>query len=519
MPSAPCTKLVRTRWLIALACAAGVALGPGCRARYAACDDTVAWCERRNAEASGGSSAAGHPGRSGGASLGGLGGSAPATSGPVGHLGEPCSNEGEPACAGHASRFPLRCEDGVWVGVGQCSFAERCATEGGAIGTCQEAIPECLGHEPGDWVCADAERFRCGTDLLHEEEVETCDATCIEGACTECVPTQLTKCSHNSVRSCSATGTWTETPCPADAPQCSGGVCENLLSCSGLAKICGPTAPVGAVGENCCVSPLVIGGTFNRDNNSGLPATISTFRLDRFEVTVGRFRRFKAAWDGGWRPSAGDGKHTHLNDGKGLSTSPNLPGYEYGWRDDWSDDVSLVAATLVDLLPYATWTQTSGTGESRPMNYVTVIEAQAFCIWDGGFLPSGAEWSYAASGGDEQRLYPWGDEVPGANLDLAVYGCCGQSGIRGVGSVGVPGRFGQLDLAGNLAERTLGTTNPPVCTDCVSQPNLFDDAEVDHGVRGGSYASSAAEVTSGSHVLGDAGERDTQTGFRCARPP
>ena len=47
------------------------------------------------------------------------------------------------------------------------------------------------------------------------------------------------------------------------------------------------------------------------------------------------------------------------------------------------------------------------------MNCVNWFEAYAFCIWDGGFLPSDTEWEYAAAGGSLQREYPWGSTAPG----------------------------------------------------------------------------------------------------------
>ena len=57
-----------------------------------------------------------------------------------------------------------------------------------------------------------------------------------------------------------------------------------------------------------------------------------------------------------------------------------------------------------------------GPHETLPINCIDWYEAYAFCIWDGGFLPSEAEWEYAAAGGDEQREYPWGSTDPECDL-------------------------------------------------------------------------------------------------------
>ena len=97
-------------------------------------------------------------------------------------------------------------------------------------------------------------------------------------------------------------------------PRVYGG--PTLPNCVGLTTLCN--------GESCCTSNLVPGGTFNRSSDPAFPATLTDYRLDKYEVSMGRFRAFVNAGQGTQAnpPAVGSGAHPK-NPGSGWLASYN----------------------------------------------------------------------------------------------------------------------------------------------------------------------------------------------------
>jgi formylglycine-generating enzyme required for sulfatase activity len=248
---------------------------------------------------------------------------------------------------------------------------------------------------------------------------------------------------------------------------------------------------------------LVPGGTFDRSydgvdfTDPNYPATVSDFYLDKYEITVGRFRVFVNAGMGTQKspPAAGAGANP------GISSS--------GWDSTWNTNLPVDTASLKTSLKcysgYQTWTDTPGTNESKPANCLDWSTAFAFCAWDGGRLPTEAEWNYAASGGSEQRYYPWSSPPTSTTIDdsYAVYNCGGTCSIQNVGSKSPKGdgTWGQSDLAGNVWEWTLDWYADPYPMPCNNCADLTVASL--RVIRGGSFGDVASGLRSADRGYDD----------------
>jgi formylglycine-generating enzyme required for sulfatase activity len=380
-------------------------------------------------------------------------------------------------------------------------------------------------------------------DRASDESIGDRDGESNDGSIGGCEEATY-RCTSNEIQRCDSRGRWqSQASCIPKVQHCRAAGCEPVPpSCEGAPSGAGIDCRVSssATGD-CCASDEVPGGTFLRSYDGATfadgshPATVSAFRLDDYEVTVGRFRRLVNAVSSGWLPSEGAGKHVHVNGGNGLSNTTAGSPYEMGWLLAWNE---YLPKTHVDwnaalrCPDFGTWYRAADSVEKDPINCVNWYHAYAFCVWDGGFLPSEAEWNYAAAAGSAQRTYPWGNLEPADSSDLAVYHCnvgttptmTSCSGIQNVGPVGFAsagrGAWGHWDMAGEMSEWTLDW-DAPYADPCVDCATVGADAKtgtrVDRG--GGFFDPTPALLHAAARHSRNPLAGYPDVGVRCARSP
>ncbi len=154
--------------------------------------------------------------------------------------------------------------------------------------------------------------------------------------------------------------------------------------------------------------------------------------------------------------------------------------------------------------------------DDHPVVNVNWYEAEAYCAWVGGKLPTESQWEYAARG-EDGRIYPWGEKTP--DCEIANYsGCVG--GASPVGSYPDGASWvGALDMAGNVREWVSDWYDSDYYENSPAENPEGPNSGSSKVVRGGAWYDIAFNVRSSNRDRDQPGIRNSDLGFRCASTP
>ena len=150
-----------------------------------------------------------------------------------------------------------------------------------------------------------------------------------------------------------------------------------------------------------------------------------------------------------------------------------------------------------------------------PVIFVSWNDANAYCRWAGGQLPTEAQWEYAARG-PQAYTYPWGNGAPNPTL-LNYNNYEGDTTSVGAYPAG-DSLVGAFDLAGNVWEWVRDWYAPyPMLTQAnPTGPSSAYSPSYEKVQRGGSWTTDAANVHVTLRGADGINNRSKNTGFRCA---
>jgi iron(II)-dependent oxidoreductase len=236
---------------------------------------------------------------------------------------------------------------------------------------------------------------------------------------------------------------------------------------------------------------------FSFDNERpGFTKQLEGFRISRTLVTTGEFREFVD--DGGY---ANDALWSYGGNWWRKQSGAERPRY---WRR--TDDGAW------QLRRFDRWFDVP---ERTPMMHVSFWEAEAYCTWAGRRLPTEYEWEAAARGTDG-RLFPWGDRVDPARVDMDAQ-LLGTAPVDAYEDGSTAN--GLLQTIGTAWEWTTDQYLPFDGFEIDMYPFMSTLQFGDHKTtRGGSCATSSCLIRSTYRQAYHPDRQDVFTGFRtCAR--
>jgi formylglycine-generating enzyme len=247
--------------------------------------------------------------------------------------------------------------------------------------------------------------------------------------------------------------------------------------------------------------PYLCDATFFEDELPAREVTLSSYFIDRYEVTNDKFQQFVAA--------------------EGYITTAERAGQSL---------VLLQGTSVITEVEGADWRHPEGpeaTIEGRgnhPVVHISYADALTYCTWARKRLPTEAEWEKAARG-PESWLFPWGNQWEYDRGNYVVVTPDGRHYASGPSPVGsyTEGKspYGVEDLLGNVSEWVADWYDPDYYKNHPLDRNPQGpetSPEGQHSKRGGGWATRAGFLHSAWRI--DRPDETTNLlGFRCARDP
>lgn len=351
-------------------------------------------------------------------------------------------------------------------------------------------------------------------------------ATCASGACGFTCNGGFGNCDSNVSNGCETNLSTSALHCGACGRacrargRCIAGACIEQLSCQTAGTPgCGVVDVVGNVPFTQGGDPL--GGELTPQVN----VRVGHFVMDRYEVTVARFRRY-------WEAGHPVGERVVRYPGE-TAAGVNVP-----WNPQVTEPLVRNPGAVIPYLDYrfCNWTASASDREGHPINCVDWYTAQAFCVWDGGLpstnpqtgrLPTEAEWEFAARG-TEGRPWPWGTTMVASQgcwnrcptFPTNCLGTCLEedaSFLAGATPTGV------WHMAGNVSEWTVDNqgiySTRPSSDPCVNRSNRLNPicfaGDNSRMRRGGAWDFPSSSQRSASRGPLESEACSTNLGFRC----
>lgn len=262
---------------------------------------------------------------------------------------------------------------------------------------------------------------------------------------------------------------------------------------------------------------------FREDGEGPVRAvTLSPFEIDRYPVTNREFAIFVEAT--GYRTDA-------EKFGWSFVFWAHIPSDR---QEELIDDTAALAPWWCKV-PEAFWRQPEGPGSNvqersaYPVVHVSWNDAAAYTFWASKSLPTEAQWEYAARGGLEQKLFPWGDELTPNGLHLCnvwqgnfPFQDTAEDGYAGACPVDAfpPNGYGLYSVTGNVWEWCADWFHVPDA----SKLELCDPIGSQEGsnkvMKGGSFlchASYCNRYRVAARTSNTPDSSASNIGFRCVR--